>query len=147
MQLPKFLCCSIIFPSHIKEIEVTKITASVIVPYHLFWKKKNMINNWNFCCRHSPTNCPVSLKIVLFKENLRKLWPALPGKLIIGFQKCWKQCFWVCYFKNVLGGMPPDSPRKLAPLVLTRWPSAPKTLASGTLRNMSTTLKTCWKPS
>ena len=40
MQLPKFLCCLNVFPFHLNEIEVTKITTSVIVTYRLLWKKK-----------------------------------------------------------------------------------------------------------
>ena len=146
MQLPKFLCCLIIFPFHIKEIEVTKITASVIVPYHLFWKKKNMINNWNFCCWHSPTNCPVSLKIVLFKENLRKLQPCL-GNWLLGSRNAGNSVS-ECAISKMSWGACPQTP--LGSLRL--WCSQgglqhQKHLASGTLRNMSTTLKNCWKPS
>ena len=32
--------------------------------------------------------------------------PALPVKLIHGYQKCWKQHFWVFYFRNFWGSMP-----------------------------------------
>ena len=69
---------------------------------NLFWNfiktKFAMINNLKFCYRLSPSAIPYHLSIFI------KYWtPALPGKLIHGFQKRWKQCFWVFFFKNFLG--------------------------------------------
>ena len=47
---------------------------------------------WRFV-RSFPVPCPV-----LWCQYFRDLWtPDLPGELILGFQKHWKQRFWVFY--------------------------------------------------
>ena len=84
--------------------------------YHFFY----LSNPWTYC--HSPPlpfrllNCPTSLKILLFRENLSELQPCLgnwflgPGG-VLPFQKRWKQRFWVFCFKNSLEEHAPDPPR------------------------------------
>ena len=69
--------------------------------------------------------------------------PALPGKLILGFQKHWNPVFLNVLLKNFLGGMFPEPPRYLAPLALARCLAASKNVTPGAFRNMSAILQNC----
>lgn len=63
----------------------------------------------------------------------------------LGSRFSWNSVFDYC-FTNFVGEHDARHPRYLVPLALARHPAVEKELTSIAFRNMSATLKNCWKP-
>ena len=105
------------WPWWIEKLKVTNINFSHLMSFLKFYKKNKfaMIDNWKFCCRHppppTPTICPFSWNILLFKENLSELQPCLANWYLVSKNIARKQRF--CSFLKVSWRSmpPPPSPR------------------------------------